>query len=70
MSNATLGVLNRHFRLEARHAFALLKAIMARMKGDDIFGGRIPEGRGLDKDDARTLNWLSCRAKSCVLIPN
>jgi hypothetical protein len=44
MSNATLGVLNRHLRLEVRHAFGLLKAIMARMKGDDIFGGRIPEG--------------------------
>lgn len=44
MSNATLGVLNRHLRLEVRHVFGLLKAIMSRMKGDDIFGGRIPEG--------------------------
>jgi hypothetical protein len=44
MSNATLGVLNRHLRLEVRHVFGLLKAIMSRMKGDDIFGGRVPEG--------------------------
>ena len=44
MSNATLGVLNRHLRLEVRHVFGLLKAITSRMKGDDIFGGRIPEG--------------------------
>jgi hypothetical protein len=39
MSNATLGVLNRHLRLEVRHVFGLLKAIVSRMKGDDIFGG-------------------------------
>jgi hypothetical protein len=44
MSNATLSVLNRYLRLQVRHVFGLLKAIMARMKGDDIFGGRIPEG--------------------------
>ena len=44
MSNATLGVLNRHLKLEIRHVFGLLKAIMSRMKGDDIFGGRLPEG--------------------------
>jgi hypothetical protein len=43
MSNATLSVLNRYLRLEVRHVFGLLKAIMSRMKGDDIFGGRIPD---------------------------
>ncbi len=44
MSNATLTTLNRHFKLEVCHAFGLLKAIVSRMKGDDIFSGRIPEG--------------------------
>jgi hypothetical protein len=44
MSNATLSVFNRYLKLEVRHVFYLLKAIIARMKGDDIFGGRIPEG--------------------------
>lgn len=44
MRKDTLGVLNRHLRLEVRHVFGLLKAIMSRMKGDDIFGDRIPEG--------------------------
>ncbi len=44
MSVATLSILNRHLKLEVCHAFGLLKAIISRMKGDDIFGGRIPEG--------------------------
>uniref|UniRef100_A0A0P4YE06 AAA+ ATPase domain-containing protein n=2 Tax=Daphnia magna TaxID=35525 RepID=A0A0P4YE06_9CRUS len=44
ISNATVGALNRHLKLEVRHAFGLLKAIVARMKGDDIFGGRVREG--------------------------
>ena len=44
MSDATKTALNRHLKLEVRHVFGLLKAIMSRMKGDDIFGGRIPEG--------------------------
>ncbi|XP_057375006.1 uncharacterized protein LOC130695963 [Daphnia carinata] len=44
ISNATVGVLNRHLKLEVRHAFGLLKAIVARMKGDDVFGGRVREG--------------------------
>lgn len=44
VSNATLDIFNRHLRLEVRHSFDLLKAITMRMKGDDIFGGRVPEG--------------------------
>ena len=44
MSITTSSILNRHVRLEVCHAFGLLKAIISRMKGDDIFGGRIPEG--------------------------
>ncbi|KAI9554203.1 hypothetical protein GHT06_019475 [Daphnia sinensis] len=44
VSNATVGALNRHLKLEVRHAFGLLKAIVARMKGDDIFGGRVRDG--------------------------
>lgn len=44
LSVDTLSVLNRHIRLEVRHAFGLLKGIISRMKGDDIFGGRIPAG--------------------------
>lgn len=44
MPTSILSVFNRHLKLEVRHAFGLLKAIMCRMKGDDIFGGRIPDG--------------------------
>ena len=44
MSAATSSILNRHLKLEVCHVFGLLKAIISRMKGDDIFGGRIPEG--------------------------
>ena len=43
MSDATLNTFNRHLKLEVCHAFGLLKAIISRMKGDDIFGGRILE---------------------------
>lgn len=44
VSATTLTVLNRYIKLEVRHAFGLLKGIMSRMSGDDIFGGRIPAG--------------------------
>lgn len=44
LSTATLAAFNRHLKLEVRHAFGLLKAVMCRMKGDDIFAGRIPDG--------------------------
>ena len=43
MSDATLNTFNRHLKLEVCHAFGLFKAIISRMKGDDIFGGRILE---------------------------
>lgn len=46
ISYATLNVFNRHMCLEVRHIFGLLKAIMLRMQGDDIFGGRVPNGWG------------------------
>jgi hypothetical protein len=41
LSEATKIALNRHLKLEVRHAFALLKAITFRMKGVD---GRVPDG--------------------------
>ena len=44
LSSDTLNVFNRYLKLEVRHSFSLLKAIIARMRGDDIFGGRIPDG--------------------------
>jgi hypothetical protein len=44
LSIDTLSVFNRRIRLEVRHTFGLLKGIISRMKGDDIFGGRIPPG--------------------------
>ena len=47
MSAETVGALNRHLNLQVRHAFGLLKGIVSRMQGDDIFGGRIPEGWGV-----------------------
>lgn len=31
-----------------RHVFGLLKAIIARIKGDYIFGGRIPEAEEIN----------------------
>lgn len=46
MSIATLSTFNRHLRIEVRHVFGLLKAIMSRMQGDDIFGGRVPKDWG------------------------
>lgn len=46
MSAETLSVFNRHMKLEVRHSFGLLKAIVLRMKGEDVFGGRIPIGWG------------------------
>ena len=44
LSTDTLTAFNRHIKVEVRHVFGLLKAIMCRMKGDDIFRGRIPAG--------------------------
>ncbi|KAI9554792.1 hypothetical protein GHT06_020069 [Daphnia sinensis] len=44
VSNATLDIFNRHLKLQVCHSFGLLKAITMRMKGDDVFGGRVPEG--------------------------
>ena len=44
MSTTTLSILNRHARLEVCHAFGLHKAVVSRLKGDDIFGEQIPKG--------------------------
>ena len=44
VSNATIAVLNSHLKLEVCHATSLLKGVCSRMKGDDVFGGRIREG--------------------------
>ena len=44
VSSATLDIFNRHLTLQVCHSFTLLKAIISRMRDDDIFGGRVPNG--------------------------
>ncbi len=51
LSETTKNVLNRHIKLEVCHAIGLLKEIVSRIRGDDIFGGRIPTGWDTNLDD-------------------
>jgi len=51
LSTTTTSVLSRYIKLEVRHAFGLLKGIVSRMRGDDVFGGRIPAGWDTMLDD-------------------
>lgn len=44
VSTHTLNAFNRHVRLQVHQAMSLLKSVLKRMKGDDLFGGRIPQG--------------------------
>jgi E3 ubiquitin-protein ligase RNF213 len=69
LSNDTVTALDSHLKLEVRHLLGLLKAICSRMKGDDIFGGRIPEGwnKMLSEQVAqRTSQLLRARKDSVV----
>ena len=69
MSNDTVSALDSHFKLEVRHLPGLLKTISSRMKGDDIFGGRIPEGwtKMLPEQMAQqTLQLLRAQSESVV----
>ena len=51
LSATTMTILKKHIQLEVRHAFGLLKGIISRMRGDDIFRGRIPAGWDTMLDD-------------------
>lgn len=44
VSSLTLDAFNRHIRLQVHQALGLLKSVFRRMKGDDLFGGRIQPG--------------------------
>jgi len=37
LSATTMTALNRYIKLEVRHAFSLLKGVISRMRGDDLF---------------------------------
>lgn len=69
ISIGTLTTLNRYMKLEVRHAFGLLKAILSRMKAEDIFGGRIPDGWGSllsDNMANQTRNMLRSKGAAVV----
>lgn len=63
LSATTMTILKKHIQLEVRHAFGLLKGIISRMRGDDIFRGRIPAGWDTMLDD-RTAQDTTERLRS------
>lgn len=69
ISTATLDAFDRYLRLEVRHVFGLLKVIVSRMQGDDIFGGRILDGwKTKIPEDLTQLMIHKLRSETCEII--